>query len=244
MKKGGTVERVEKTKEGYITKEFNIYGPKAIAGIESLADTLSDRTFSIQMRRATKRFPRLNPRRLENMAKEIRCDLEYYAKKLEKEYEAAYDGLADEVKDLADFDDRFQDISEPLLVVATFADLDLNGDTQQEPIKDDLLIAFREVSGGKEVSQRERELKAFMELVKGRWDTTEECIFISSEDLVLMCGEHEDLSRIDTVRKLAYFLKNFDLKPDRDKQHTKRGYWLKMEWFEEWQKRYGAVVSE
>src|SRR5439155_15515571 len=37
---GGTVERTERKKDQFEVAEYPVYGPKALAGIENLADTL------------------------------------------------------------------------------------------------------------------------------------------------------------------------------------------------------------
>lgn len=55
---GAMVERTEKTKDGFEVKEYPVYRPVALAGIEGLADTLADRAFQIQMERTPARMPR------------------------------------------------------------------------------------------------------------------------------------------------------------------------------------------
>ncbi len=72
----GTVERVERTKGGaFEVKLFSTYSPKALAGIEALADTIADRSFSLQMVRAGKRMPRLSARLSQPLAEDLRTKL-------------------------------------------------------------------------------------------------------------------------------------------------------------------------
>ena len=76
FEEGGVIERVAKDEAGnFVVHEFPVYGPKAMAGIEHLTDTLADRAFAIDMYRADKRMPRLNMRKMDNTCKEIREQL-------------------------------------------------------------------------------------------------------------------------------------------------------------------------
>jgi hypothetical protein len=66
FEKGAVVERTEKTNGGnFEVKAFPVYRPVAPAGIESLADALSDRTFAVQMERTAERMPRFSARILD-----------------------------------------------------------------------------------------------------------------------------------------------------------------------------------
>ncbi|HHZ83037.1 MAG TPA: DUF3631 domain-containing protein, partial [Nitrospirales bacterium] len=118
----GMVERVEKTRDGFVVKSHSVYGPKAFAGLERLADTITDRSFPVQMERTPKRMPRLNVRRLKHNAEQLRENVQAWADNHAAEIQKTYGLLPDEVDHLAKFDDRFQDISEPLLVIASLAD--------------------------------------------------------------------------------------------------------------------------
>ena len=59
FERGGVVERVEQAGAAFVVKQYPVFGPKALAGVESLADTIRDRCFAIWLQRSTKRLPRL-----------------------------------------------------------------------------------------------------------------------------------------------------------------------------------------
>ncbi len=237
FERGGVVERMERAKGGgFEVKSYPVFGPKALAGIEKLADTLADRSFQIQMQRTRQRMPRLNERRLEGTARPIREKLAAWAAAHEEEVEQAYENLPDETPDLAQFDDRFQDISEPLMVLASLADAERAHEKQILP---KLIAGLTGAAGRREVSARERQLLAFLEIAEARLIMATE-VFIPSADLLDACEEREELSRIETTSALAGFLRHFDLSPSADTTKTKRGYWIRREWVDEWKAIYGG----
>lgn len=234
---GGTFEKLEKAKGGqWEVKAFPVYGPVALAGLEHVADTLADRAFSIQMKRAPKRLPRLNRRRLTETAQRVRQDFEVWASRRGDDIEKVYAALPDEVPILATFDDRFQDIAEPLVVLASVADDERGNDAP--PVLPRLLRGLRAAAGHREPSGRERELAAFLDLVEDRLPGTAEDVFIASADLLEAFREHPDLSRIESGRSLAGLLKNFELYAGTNSAKTTRGYTVTRAWIEEWRTRY------
>ncbi len=237
FERGGTVERVEKAKGGaWEVKEFQTYGPKAFAGIESLADALADRAFMVKMERTPDRMPRLNVRHLQDTATEIRQDFELWAALHESDVLHAYDDLPDELDNLRDFDDRFQDIAEPLVILAILADAERPAGSAVLPR---LLEGFRVAAGRREASSRERQLVAFLDLADELL-TLERERFVPSEELVAACGKIEDLSTIESARRLKGFLAHFDLRPSSNGKQ--RGYHLSTEWVDTWRARYGEQV--
>ncbi|MFZ5702695.1 MAG: hypothetical protein ACOY4P_15225 [Pseudomonadota bacterium] len=238
---GGIFEKLEKTKGGHWeARAFPIYGPVALAGLEQVADTLADRAFSIQMKRAPARLPRLNRRRLAESAARIRHDFEAWADQRGDAIEKVYNGLPDEVSDLATFDDRFQDIAEPLFVLATLADSErLNSNPAVLPR---LLKGLRAAAGRREPSGRERELTAFLAVAENSLSGSATEAFVSSADLLEAFRDHPDLSRIESARALAGFLRNFDLLPRSTGKV--RGYTITREWIAEWRTRYKAAPAE
>lgn len=233
FERGGVVERVEKTKEGFIVKEYPVYGPKALAGIEHLADTLSDRAFQIQMIRTPKRLPRLNERRMDKLSKQIQADMEAFVKKYRSDIESTYDSLPDVVPQLEDYDDRLQDIAEPLLVLCLVVDLVLGG--ANKALLPAFLEALKVVAGRREPFGREKEIGTFIREVSSYMNGSSK-VFIPTGELLELCRGHEDLSRIETGRSLSNFLKHFDLCPISNGQQ--RGYNISKEWLSEWSGRY------
>lgn len=236
FEKGAVVERTEKAKGGnYEVRNFPVYRPVALAGIESLADTLTDRTFQIQMDRTTERMPRFSARMLDDLTEQVRAGFQMWADLHRNEVETAYDALPDEVPMLKDFDDRFQDISEPLVVLAAMADEERpNGPL----ILPRLLEGLKAAAGRREPSGRERELLAFIEATKAKLGEKDE-IFLPSAEALGLCQGREDLARIETTRALAGFLKHFGLFP-KAKNGEVRGYNISREWLETWEGRYAA----
>ena len=235
FEKGSVVERTEKAKGGnFEVRAFPVYRPVALAGIESLADTLSDRTFQVQMERTPDRMPRFSARVLDDLTGQLRAGFQAWAECHREKVEMTYDALPDEVDTLKGFDDRFQDISEPLMVLAALAD---NERPEGPAVLPRLLEGLTTAAGRREPSGRERELLAFIEvdepLLNGGTET-----FLSSATVLDLCKEREELSRLETGRALAGFLKHFDLYP---KSHSgkARGYVISREWLITWSARYG-----
>ena len=245
--KDGIVPRMEKKNGTWVTREFPVYGPKALAGIERLADTLADRVFQVQMKRTPQKLARWNKRRLGEIGTRIRTDLETWTLQHCDEVREAYDKLPDELEKLSKFDDRFQDIAEPLVILASLADAERLKDSPEQPeagsramIADRLMKGLMAAAGRREPSNRERELRAFLELAKARLNGVAE-LFVSSSTLREACQEYEDLAQIDTEKKLAGFLKHFDLFPGKGPTNSNRGYRLRREWIEDWRASYKAV---
>jgi len=63
-------------------------------------------------------------------------------------------------------------------------------------------------------------------------------MFISSQDLLSECTTCEELSRLESPKALANFLRNFDLRPGKDTTGKCRGYELTRDWVNEWKQRY------
>jgi len=98
-------------------KQFRVYGPKAIATIRDLPDTVADRGIPIVMeRKATgERVRRLRERYVKEPAAALRQRLEAWTNGVADEAAVAEPDLPDEL------DDRAQDIVEPLVAIADCA---------------------------------------------------------------------------------------------------------------------------
>lgn len=233
FEKGGMVERCEKENGKFVIKEYLTYGPKALAGIESLADTLADRCFHIPMKRTPKRMPRLNLRKLRDLGEQVRAQLALWFAQKEDDLQTLYEQLPDETSHLKGFDDRFQDIGEPLTILAVLADEERGTSV----ILPKLLEGLQRCSTRREPSGREQDLCAFLNIVEpllhGKSD-----IFIESERLLGLAQSHESMHRIETTKGLASFLKHFDLAPRKNPKGGKRGYLITGDWVAEWDTRY------
>lgn len=235
FEKGGIVERTEKGKDGWVVKPYSVYGPKALAGIEGLADTLADRSFQIEMIRTNKRMPRLNVRKMAETANQIRRDFEGFMDAHEPEIDEIYLKLPDELAALSTFDDRLQDVSEPILVLASCVDAALPDG--QKSFLPEILDSLNHVAGRREVSTREKQLLGFIEIVEPKLNGCGE-VFIATSVLINAFSEREDLSWLETGRAISGFLKRFDLFPGFDSAKTHRGYRISEEWVAHWKGRY------
>lgn len=231
----GMIERCESGKgSGYDVKTYHTYGPKAFAGLENLADTLTDRSFQILMKRAAKRMPRFNNRRLQVMVRELREQVACWIAQHQDTLKRIYEDLPDELPHLQDFDDRFQDIAEPLVVLAMAADDELPDELR---LLDDLLTALRHCAGQREVSTREYSVLALLDLVRPRLESTP-TVFVPTTDILELCHEHEGLAWIESGKRLAGFLKHFGLCPTTDGK--RRGYTFTKAWVEDCASRYAC----
>jgi Protein of unknown function (DUF3631) len=93
--------------------DFSTFGPKAIAGIGALPDTVADRSIPIRLSRklATERVERFRRRRVEPEAYALRTEVEQWAALFTQQEQAEPSGLEN-------LPDRAADICEPLLTIA------------------------------------------------------------------------------------------------------------------------------
>ena len=233
FEKGRVVERVERGgKEGFQLQPFSVYGPKALAGIEQLADTLADRTFAIVLKRAPTRPPRFRADRMAAALEDIRHDLTLWMKTHGASVTKAYQALPNSSPALEVFDDRFQDIAEPLVVIATLADKER---TDGPKILNHLREGLTAAAISREPSGREEAIHDFLDLA----DTLvngHEVRFIPTEELLEECGQCPELSWIQNGGGLAGLLRKFDLRSSSNGK--RRGYRLRRSWIDEWRTHY------
>jgi len=130
---GGSVPRHEKDAAGNFTEtDFETYCPRAVAGINSLADTLADRSIPISMQRKLtgEKTERFSPRKLQREAQGLRDRCYLWALTHATDLAGVY-GLADRLfPKLASLDDRARDLWEPLLSLVALADSERGDDKQ------------------------------------------------------------------------------------------------------------------
>jgi hypothetical protein len=238
FEQGGVIERCNKST--FKVERYFVYGPKALAGIEGIADTLADRSFQIQMERSAQRMRRFNVRKLDDLFVQLRAGLQGWADHYGAQIADTYDDLPDQLDCLAGFDDRFQDIAEPLIVLATLADAERSEGPKVLPR---LLDGLKAAAGRREPSGREQQLLAFLDIAAKKLEEAD-TVFIRTAELLADCAVIEDLAFIETGRKLAGLLKHFDLSPSFNPHKTERGYWLTRVWVETWRGRYAKAVEE
>jgi hypothetical protein len=107
--------------------EFSVFGPKVLAGIGELPDTVADRSLIVTMRRRTKAEPvqRFRGRKASPVAFDLRDELAEWSSYVVDELHASLEVVAEFADDgapLAGLNDRaFEQCWEPLLAVAHLA---------------------------------------------------------------------------------------------------------------------------
>jgi len=239
---GSKVYRMHKGKNGFEEVEFNAFCPKVLAGISKVVDTIEDRSFKVSMVRKTKaeRVERFNLRKQGKALKHLREELDLWAEARRQAIANLYDGIED-IQQLAALDDRFKDISEPLVVIASYADTEAaNG---QRRVLQDLISLLLAMSGKRNETERREAIAAFAVLAQGILGAETEA-FVSSGDLLAKAKEVEELSWLESTKALGTFLGKFDLtstkrKPDPEGKQV-RGYAITKGWIEETKGRYSA----
>lgn len=233
FKKGGAVSRCDLTKgRGFPTESLSVYGPKAFAGINALNDTLSHRSYMIRMKPAHGKKPRLSLRTFGETAERLRKGLGHWAVRQKETIEKAYGALPKEEAHagLSSFDNRYQDISEPLIVLAEVADAERpEGPLVLPRLIEALHVAYR----GREKAEKAVLPKELFEIIEARLEGNEQR-FVPSAMLLEACHKHEDLhARLKSKTGLARFLKRFGLGPRESPTGKCRGYMITKEWVED-----------
>lgn len=243
---GGKVPRVERVKDaGFEVVYFNAFCPKVLAGINRLADTIEDRAFKLPMVRKTKeeRVERFNLRRQGKELEGLRRELELWREERRGAIEALYDGLA-EIPELTSLDDRFKDISEPLVAIASYADAEAeNGGRKILP---DLVSLLLHMASKRDATENREAIGAFVGLVEEILASSES-VFVPTSDLLKKTAEIDELSWLDSSRALGKFLARFDLtSTKRLGQDGKqaRGVVLTRQWVKEARNRYSVASSD
>jgi hypothetical protein len=132
FEQGGSVSRLEKTATGAFQEvSFETYCPRAIAGINKLADTLEDRSIVIVMQRklAREKTERFSPTRLDGVAQALRDRCYLWALTHAQDLSEVYDAADQTFAHLQMIDDRARDLWEPLVSIAAITDTLHGGET-------------------------------------------------------------------------------------------------------------------
>jgi hypothetical protein len=234
FQKGATVERADKNRNAeFEVRAFAAYGPKIFAGLEQLDDTLASRCLMVPMRPAPQRLPRF-ARDLDKQSERIRTALTKWAEEHGADIEVVIEGLylSNETPELKEYDYRFQDIAEPLFVLARLAD----HERPEGPlVMPRLLTGLKKAAQERAPSTREQQhvalLQIFSDLLKGEDQT-----FVPTDTLFRKCKETEILSSISSPKALANIMNSLGLAPASN-SHC-RGYRVEREWLEDWRSRY------
>jgi len=239
FQKGGTVPRMMKDKDGVQKEaEWNTYGPKVISGITNVTDTIADRSLVIKMMRRVRATETLERFRRHKLAKElgdIVFQLKIWAAARSATIQGIYDGIGQEPDELKDCDDRFLDIAEPLLVIASLADAEYqNGGNR---VLDDLVVLLRDLGTERDESQSDAAIAVAIEIVGSILGDNSE-LFVPSAKLLKAFQEKTATKWIKSGKALATFLGKLELRPGHDTTKEHRGYTVTQAWFEDMHKRY------
>jgi hypothetical protein len=248
---GAAVPRMEK---GTVRK-FYVYGPKVIAGINTVTDTIWDRSFSIKMVRKApqEQTERLNMRTEGNLFEPYRLSLELWAERNGPLVQDLYDTMDRETA-LQGCDDRFVDIAEPLIAVLKFADT--KSKTRRSGITDEVMPLLKELGEQKTETEADESIAALCDLLDAilrganQRDLFESApsgpdqTFIYSEKLLYQIMQTPALRRITSTKSLAIFMSKFELNPRPDAAGKKRGYYVSKAIVVDIRLRYLSEASE
>jgi Domain of unknown function (DUF3854) len=242
FQKGGAVPRMIKDGNGALREsEWSTYSPKIIAGISSVADTIADRSFAIKMVRRVRAKEKLDRFRRHKLAKEfgdVVFQLKIWAAARADTIEKIYESMSHEPIELRDCDDRFLDISEPLLVIAAVADTE----SPSGGVFDKVVALLKSIGGGRDESQDDAAITSALEVFKEFLGDRDEC-FVASIDVLKHFQAQPALTWIKSSTRLAAFLSKLGLRPQPDPTRTFRGYRVTRLWAQETSERYLSASS-
>ena len=172
-------------------QDFDVFGPKAIAGIGKLPDTVVDRSIPIRLKRRSRseQVERFRERLARQEAEEIQDEIAAAVGELVEELDEATPELPEELSD------RAQDIWEPLLALADAArgewptrardaaKAQAGVDVEEQTLGIQLLADIREVFGEQEKMATEDVLAALNGLVESPWGGWSHGAGVSPRDL-------------------------------------------------------------
>jgi len=246
FQKGSTVSRSVQVGKRWRVEDYRVFSPKVLAGISRLVDTIEDRSFRIAMVRKARneKLDRFNYRKQRQEIEELKKGISIWAKQMRKEIEETYDNL-DHIPELSPLDDRAKDIWEPLICIATIADVE--SQDQHKGIFSCLVSLALDM--GKVRTEADREENVINHFVAVARDLLgeEEEIFVPTDDLLREIGPSEELASIRTGKALANYLGKFDLHPHSN--GICRGYSISRDWIDDTENRYcppptGSEASE
>jgi hypothetical protein len=197
--------------------DLSVFGPKVIAGIGRLPDTVADRAIPIQLhrKRPGEEVERFRPRLIASAASDLKASLAEWATQERLEIlRCAWPKLPEALSD------RQQDVSEPLLAVA-----DLAGDEWGKVGRK----ALTELFGGAAAIDESLGVKLLSD-IRVAFDGGDR---LSSKDLVAVLVEMEgspwaelNHGREITPNTVARLLRKFEIAPRtiREKGNTFKGY--------------------
>jgi hypothetical protein len=220
---GATIPRISKG----TVRRFSVYGPKVLAGINAVTDTIRDRSFSIVMIRKApgERTDKLNIRTQNNLFEPFRSVLQLWANKNGPLVQEFYDQMGKDAA-LRDCDDRFVDIAEPLVALVKYADKEADDETGQITDLLALLKALGEQRNETEPDEGIAALCSLFDKIFSAVPAGRSQLFVESAKLLEQVSQIAALKEIGSTKALSRYLEKLGLHPRRNKTGDKRGYTL------------------
>lgn len=233
FRSGGSVTRIEETKDGFKPVRFPVYGPRALAGIGTriLDVTTRDRTFSVAMVRQMKheRREQLRMRIVSPEAEELKGRIVKWA---DTNREFIANRYAGEFPYLENFRDRTIDIAQP---VATVVEVAYAGSPEIDKLRDRFLRAIT-ITRAEDHIPRDQH-KVVEQILQS---TDEDPIVGSASELAAMCANQVDPPTDQTIPSVlrAYEFRTKSIRKDGGEPRYR--YELARAKLEEILNRYGT----
>lgn len=243
-KSGSVVARMEKTGETFEAKYYHAHCPKALAGLISLPDTLSDRVLRVDMARkkAGENVERLNLRKVGNELATLRDDLYLIGLSYDPDVTAAYDSETLDIPQ--DLDDRLRDILEPLFSIGAVIDAELGASGATTALKAFSSELVRVKNADDDADSAQHAVRALLKLNLEPEGENSEKVLTSKEALNLF-GQEPELAWCDTAWKAGRLIHGlgFSSKPHRVGLTVVRGYKLRYRDVEDLKERYSGEAE-
>jgi hypothetical protein len=219
---------------------FDGYSPKAFAEIGEAISSIEDRSFRVQMIRKKKnqKKDRFILQHAEDELQRIREDCYLWSLRRFEDVKKIYD-ISDGFKEIDVIDDRQRDIFEPLLSIAFI--MDEEAGIEGDSIYNSLCELAKEMAGVREARESNHDVVAAISILKDFLEE-EDKRFIPSKEILERFSKEDELSDIDTGKRLAGFMKNFELYPHSDAGRI-RGYTLRKKMIDDLLERYPKISS-
>ena len=225
----GVMRNVPEKNKQYGLKEFNVYCPKVIAGIDNLPETLQDRCLKIYLhrKRRTDKVERFMPSMFDEM-KPLRNQIDAWSVRDGMSIVTAYhEGLVLP----ADADDRLRDMMEPLFAIAS---------VMPKWVREKLIDATQILARDRNANEEESNAVVLgVQALKENFPKDKDSWHLRSDKALQIF--QVDLPGIETKAHAQALLRRFGLRSVRVRfgNHVLRAYVLSREALDRLVERYG-----
>ena len=186
-------------------REYNVYAPRVLAGINRLSTTLADRSFRIELIRKCRgvKVERFSARQQDKTLTRLVDDVHLAALEHARKITDAYN-CAEDLRIPSEADDRLRDILEPLFAIAAVADSKQRDNRYINP----MIKAAHKLAGVRsEHDADDAALVAGLTRLKAITRTDGRDVVISANGALALFQQIEGLSWIDTKDKARALLR-------------------------------------